>query len=126
MALSADDYVAPAGDLEIQILWPRLDGESDDDRDDRAKEDIEAYRIQAYTKTSDDDLSRLWVNYRAWQRYADILYAIPSSASTDEGSRAYSMEQAAYWQAKATDALDEFNEEVETEAGDFEAITSYR
>ena len=125
MALSAEDYAAPNGDLHIPLFWPRLDGESEGDRDDRALEDIEAWRVQAYAKTTSDDLSRLWVNYRAWSRFADILSGIPSSASNDEGSRTYAPGQAEYWRTKAEAALEEFEAGAET-GGEYDTIQSYR
>lgn len=124
--LQVDDYLTPLGDLNVAALWPRLDGETESQRDERAEEDVQAYRQQAYAKTSDDDLSRLWVNYRAWSRFADVLNAIPASASNDEGSRDWTASQIAYWSAKAADALAEFGVGTEAEGSDYDVIVSYR
>lgn len=126
MALATEAYVTPVGQLHIPTLWPRLDGESESERDDRALEDIDAYRVQAYGKTTDDDLSQAWVNYRAWSRYADILNAIPANAANDEGSRSYLAQQIEYWSAKAAGALEEFEGGVEDEGSEFDIINSYR
>lgn len=126
MALSSDDYKAPTGELEVNVLWPRLDGETESQRDARADEDIEAYRVQAYTKTSDADLTRKWVNYRAWSRFADVLNGIPATASNDEGSRSYLQEQIDYWSTKAAEALADFETETAVEGSEYDTIQSLR
>jgi hypothetical protein len=124
--LQVDDYLTPIGDLNVAVLWPRLDGETEAQRDERAEDDVEAYRSQAYQQTSDDALSRKWVNYRAWSRFADVLNGIPAQASNDEGGRQYLAQQIEYWSLKAAAALEEFESETAVEGSAFGVITSLR
>lgn len=126
MALSADDYFTPLGELRKGALWPRLDGESEADRDSRAEDDVTAWISQAYARTSDDETSRLYVYGKAWRQMADTLNAIPATAANDEGSRSYLLQQIEYWSAKADAALEEFDGETVEDAGEFGVITSLR
>lgn len=126
MALSADDYFAPNGELVKAALWPRLDGEDESDRDSRAEDDVGAWITQAYALTSVDATTRLYVYGRAWRQFADTLNAIPASASNDEGSRQWLIQQIEYWSTKADEALEEFDGETVTDAGEYDTIQSYR
>lgn len=126
MALSADDYFSPNGELGKAALWPRLDGETEADRDSRAEDDVTAWVGQAYARTTDDEATRLYVYGKAWRQFADTLNAIPASASNDEGSRAYLIQQIEYWSLKADAALEEFDGTVVEGSGDFGYINSLR
>src|SRR5690242_15692077 len=126
MALSADDYFAPLGELVKSALWPRTDGESESDRDSRAEDDVTAWIAQAYAKTSDDETSRLYVYGKAWRQFADTLNAIPATASNDEGARSYLLQQIEYWSLKADAALDAFDGETASDEGSYGVITSLR
>lgn len=128
--LQVIDYLHPKGALKVEVLWPRLDGETVSEQRARAEDVVAEYRADAYGQTSSDDASRHWVNYRAWSEKADDLNAMPASVTaSDEGGSSYLQSQISYWTQRAAEALAAFEELVSVEAGEtggYAVITSLR
>jgi hypothetical protein len=103
MAVTAEDLIAPEGELEA-ALFPAGDLQSR----------VAAYladaqgRIASVAPAQQDDAVTAWVHYRAYTAVARRLAVEPEQAKVDDESRTYNRKQVEYFQELATAARSQF------------------
>lgn len=96
--MTVEDLIEPKGELG-ESLFPSGDLE----------EFVAAYLADAEARTSSEAAQRAWVYHRAYSSVANRLHAGLASEKKGDASAALASDQFRYWQAKAAQALADFN-----------------
>jgi len=102
MALSADDFTHPEGELDPEV-YPK----------DTLDSDLDTWISQAQQETSDEEVQKHYVYGRAYGFICEHLQNQPSEAEAEEGTRyRRRMQQIRHFCSKASAYQDAFEEAV--------------